>query len=239
LLDDRLITLLEVASRDTTSEPEALTALRFFRKGIAGNTDFRALLAAPIRLESSSLAGYKRRVAELEEEVAGLEEEVAGAEIAFEESELEKKALLESNLQLEARLKAAEKKLRETVPLTVVSDGGDPLSFNNFDKAAIKQVGKKWRAVVSSQTKFTYADFRNWEIDGKVPSEAIDIIPTLVASKAPSFRWDDNPDAVRRVFELRDGGTKTRDIAARLTEEFGVDLKPTAVKFCLQMKKAA
>ena len=234
MLDERLIKVLDMASRESTNENEAINALRAFRKRTdVLNLNFEDMLTGRARPvgnseATTSLSSVKTRVRALEGEVSELT--------------LEKDSLLKSNLNLMAQLRAAEKKLLEVkveIPVAPVAEVVDPFSFDAFDKALTVKLTKKWRAVMSAQTRYSYADFRNWETDKKVPSEVFDIIGTLTPVKAPSFKWDDNPDAVRRVFELKEGGIKTRDIAAHISKEFNVELKPTAVKFCLQMKRAA
>lgn len=70
-----------------------------------------------------------------------------------------------------------------------------------------------------------------------MPSEVFALIDTLKPVQTASFKWDENPHAVKRVFDLKAEGVKTKDIAIKLSAELGIDLKPTAIKYCLQLKR--
>lgn len=224
MLDDRAFTFLDIASRDTTAEGEAIVALRHFRKALdSSRIDLREYFSGTSAAQtpgSLSLAKYKQRVSELETEL--------------ETVTLEKDSLLSSNLSLTRQLRQAEKQVRLPKAEEV-----DEHAFVEFDRAVTAKVGKKWRAVMLAQTRYTYADFRNWEIDKKAPPEAFACIDDLRAVKATSFKWDENPDAVKRVFELKESGFKTKAIAETLSAELGFELLPTAIKYCIQLKKAA
>lgn len=225
MLDDRVFTFLEIASRETTSEPEALNALRHFRKVLdSRQIDLRDYISSSPATPGAplSLTKYKQKVSSLEGEL--------------EATTLERDSLLASNLTLTRQLKQAEKQVRV---VQVEHEEEDETSFEAFNRTVTTKVGKKWRAIMLAQTRYTYTDFRNWEIDKKAPPEAFACIAELRAVQGASFKWDENPTAVQRVFELKNSGVPTKDIAVKLSAELGVELKPTAIKYCIQLKKAA
>lgn len=213
--------LLSLASHPSTPDSEALAAMRAFRSEAEKQGGLDALFGQGGHVPAYIPMSRKlARIAELEGQVAEFERQQLKilAENRNLGVELERVRLENGRLQLELDgIKAAARRSIRTDP-----DGR--MTYEEFAKQATNRLNdyQSWQINFQRQTGISRSLMAKWRSRGWVDPEAVAWLPKLSPVKIqPRHLTGWTIAEVNRLRRLLAMGRTEREIAAKLTEEFG------------------
>lgn len=219
----RAFTLLEIATRETSNENEALSAARQLGKmarGVGGVETLFGPRPNPSRIPLQSFNAARRADQEMVRE-----REEAKARIADLEAQVSRLTMQKNALETEVEnLKAA---LRDR-PLKH-RDGTMP--FRDFSHKVQTLLGDtKWRQEFSHQTGVDANAINRAAVSGVVPSEWVEMLSRLkLPRKATERKAAFSPDEVKAIRGWADT-MNDEDIARKATLEFSRFITQNAIK---------
>jgi hypothetical protein len=207
VLTPRMISCLELVTRETTLETEALAAWRLLRKDLSKlGVNWDDVINLTPRKRSDSSIADRKMIADLYQELQA------------KDAEIDKlKNMLKQNIALETETKKSDY---------------DWIDFVNAGTARIRKSKGFQQAFLECNPQYKWGDLSGWRRLNKVPAEAMELLQNLVVSTEPARGRDWTSSEKDFLIKLikEQPSIKMVDLAMKLSKEFGRTITEGAAK---------